>query len=112
MKSDTTEERSIASGVKYSKELTILARVKTLLDMRGLSQAQLAGRLGISRQYLNGVLHKRMTMPVRMKVRMAKELGVDSSVIWPLDDEDEEEDWNPDYPYKELNGKREEDDDS
>lgn len=114
MKSDTNEEKSIEFGVKECKTLRLLARVSTLLYANGLTQAKLAEKMGVSRQYLNGILHERMSCPLHMRVRMARVLKVDSACIFHPKEYDEQidDEWNPDHPYKELNGKREEDEDS
>lgn len=111
MNPTTSKEKSIEEGVKYCKELMLLARVNTLLYANGLTQAKLAEKMGISRQYLNGILHRRMSCPLHIRVRMARILRVDSACIWHPDEYDAQidDDWNPDHPYKKLDSKREED---
>jgi predicted transcriptional regulator/DNA-binding XRE family transcriptional regulator len=53
------------------------ARVRSLRRREGLSQAQLAQRLGISPSYLNLIEHDRRNLPAPLLVRLAQILKID-----------------------------------
>lgn len=61
-----------------------LDTVKVLLKERGMKQSHLADKIGIARQTLHHYLSGYWGATVEMKVRISRELGVDSSVIWDL----------------------------
>lgn len=54
-----------------------------LITSAGLSKQDLARKLGISRTYVSQIVHGHLEAPLRIKLLISKELGVDSRVLWP-----------------------------
>lgn len=58
--------------------------VKILLRERGMKQVDLADKINISRQGLHNYLRGFWNPPTQIKLKIARALNVDSSVIWDL----------------------------
>jgi hypothetical protein len=61
-------------------------KVRRLRKQRGLTQAQLAGRLGISASYMNLIEHDRRPVTVPVLLRLAEVLGADLGQFTPDDE--------------------------
>lgn len=85
-------KKKIEESIDNGEVLTLLARVQALLDIKGMSKAQLAGRLRVSLPYLDGILEEKICAPVRFKIMLARELGVNPSEIWPERGDDDDSD--------------------
>ncbi len=57
------------------------AKVRSLRRQRGLSQVQLADRLGISASYLNLIEHDRRALPAPLLIKIAEILDVDLKTL-------------------------------
>lgn len=56
-----------------------------LLRERAMKQVDLADKIGLTRQALNNYISGRWAIPTQIKIKIARALEVDSSVIWNLD---------------------------
>lgn len=63
---------------------TPLDIVKILLRERALKQSELASEIGLTRQALNNYLRGFWIPTTQIKIKVARALNVDSSVIWDL----------------------------
>ena len=68
--------------VKRGKDIALKTRFDTLIKNAGLSQTEFYERTGISRQYFYFISWGIWECPIEMKVKIAKVLTTDSSVIW------------------------------
>ena len=82
---DSSSSIFLNSGVRKSKELTPEQMIEALLKERNLKKSDLASMIGIQRQSLNHYLHGFWNIPVSIKLKIAKALEVDSSIIWSLE---------------------------
>lgn len=77
----------LTGDVKESKKrLTPKQVVLSLLRAKAWTQVNLADRIGLSRQAVNNYLSGRWAVPTQIKIKIAEALGVDSSVIWDLEE--------------------------
>jgi lambda repressor-like predicted transcriptional regulator len=72
----------VRKGIKYSFNVRDI--VKILCRERGLKLTDLATKIGITKQSLNHYISGRWAVPTQIKVKIARALNVDSSVIWDL----------------------------
>jgi len=72
--------------VKKSYTDTIRNRIDTLLLERGLKWADIYNQLGWFKSFASLVHNGKIIPPLWQRVALAKELGVDSSVIWKISD--------------------------
>jgi len=86
----TTNSKSdnffLVNGVKICKDELLKNRLQTLIHSKGLSEADFYNKLGISRQYWYYISWGIWECSVELKVRIAQELDIDSSVVWDLGD--------------------------
>jgi len=61
---------------------TLKERFDTLLLMKGMRQVDLADKLGVSRSYLNMIIHETKEASPKIRIKIAKALEVDSYVLW------------------------------
>ncbi len=78
----TQSEKKGCSGVKECKNPILKERIRTLIIKKGLSESEFYNSIGISRQYWYYLSWGIWETPTHLKVRISKELDVDSSVIW------------------------------
>lgn len=89
--SDTQNQQSRLGIVKKRRNDALKARLKVLIATLGMSQADFYKSLGLSKDYWYLLSYGKMTCPLDIKVRIAKALGVDSSVIWQEESQKKEE---------------------
>lgn len=65
--------------MKRSEEVRFGAKIKALRRQKGLSQAELAERLGVSASYLNLIESNHRALPAAMLVKLAQLFGVELS---------------------------------
>lgn len=86
MSNSSSDNFFLKECVKQSKrKLTPREVILSLLRVKNWTQSQLAARIGMTRQALNNYLRGYWDFPTRTKIKIAQELGVDSSVIWDLE---------------------------
>lgn len=72
----------LKSEVRRSKDKTLKIRLQTLIKAKGMSEADFYNQLRYSRQVWYAMSWGIWETSIEHKVRIAKALGVDSSVIW------------------------------
>lgn len=65
------------TGTKVNHRLLIL------LESKGLSQSDLGLLVSKDRSYINRIVHGIWNPPTKLKIKIAKVLGVDSRVVFP-----------------------------
>jgi len=70
------------SAVRKSKDRALKIRLQTLIKAKGMSEADFYNGLGYSRQVWYAISWGIWETNIEHKVRIAKALDVDSSVIW------------------------------
>lgn len=70
------------SAVKRCKDKSLKIRLQTLINSKGLSEPDFYNSLGYSRQVWYAISWGIWEATIEHKVRIAKALDVDSSVIW------------------------------
>ena len=60
--------------------------VKILLRERAMKQTDLASKIGLDKSSLNNYLSGRFACPTQIKLKISQALGVDSAVIWDLEE--------------------------
>ncbi|HLD12932.1 MAG TPA: helix-turn-helix transcriptional regulator [Candidatus Nanoarchaeia archaeon] len=78
----STSQKSIPLPVDNKLTPLIKERVVGFILAKGLRQIDLARRCGLDRSYLWRILNSTQNPPDHIKIRIAKELGVDSRAIW------------------------------
>lgn len=74
-------------GVKESKStLSPKEVILSLLRAKNWTQAELGKQIGLSRQAINNYLRGHWEFPTPTKIKIAQALGVDSAVIWDLEE--------------------------
>jgi len=71
--------------VKERKNHALKTRLQTLILSKGLSEPDFYHKIGLSKQYWYEISWGRWDCPIKLKVRIAEALGVDSSVIFQED---------------------------
>lgn len=89
MINDTSIALSVNHEVNRCKNRLIKERLRTLIKAKGMSEADFYNSIKISRQYWYYLSWGICDCPTELKVRIAQALGIDSSVIWQEDKEDE-----------------------
>ena len=85
MNNYTNKEGFNTRGVLNRKgDLSVKQAITTLCRAKGWKYTDLSAHVGIAKQTLNNYMNGRWGVPTEIKVKIAKELGVDSSVIWDL----------------------------
>ena len=83
---ESTKSFFLNKGVKEcKKQLTPKEVIDVLLRERAWKQVELADKVGLSRQGLNNYISGRWEIPTQIKIKIARVLEVDSSVIWDLE---------------------------
>lgn len=72
-----TDHRKMIVKKRYQKEI-----LEWLIDSRYGSKAKLGAAIGIDRSYISQIVHEHIPATTRMKIKIAKALGVDSRDIW------------------------------
>ena len=80
--STSRETYSSISHVKKRKDQVLKVRLDTLIKNVGLSQREFYKQLGISRQAWYGYSWGLISTPVDLKVRIARLLNTDTSLIY------------------------------
>lgn len=70
------------SDVRKSKDRSLKIRLQTLIKAKGMSEADFYHNLGYSRQVWYAMSWGVWETSIEHKVKIARALGVDSSVIW------------------------------
>jgi len=79
---DTDNSFFYARGVKKSKNKALKNRLQTLINDRGLTELEFRRELGVSRQYWYGISWGLFTITKILKLRIAKLLDTDTSIIF------------------------------
>lgn len=74
----------LPNGVKKGSVVSIRARIDTLLIERGKKWAEIYNSLGWSKSFASIVHNGKFIPPNWQRVALAKELNVDTSVIWDI----------------------------
>lgn len=74
----------LPEGVKKRKDEALKGRLQALILERGMSEPEFFHKIGIIRQYWYSISWGIDECPTYLKIRIAKELGVDSRVIWEV----------------------------
>jgi len=64
----------------------ISERFLILLRRKAITQADLARAVSVDPAYICRVLHGQQIPPRHMRVRIAKELDIDSGLLWPIEE--------------------------
>lgn len=75
-------EEETPEEVKNRKRLEFFSRFQALIETKAMKQSDLAHEIGVSRQYLNGIVKFRIKPSSSIKLKISKKLGVDSSILW------------------------------
>lgn len=79
---DSTKTFFCPDGVKKGSTLSVRSRIDTLLLERGIKWADVYNILGWCKSYASIVHNGKLIPPTWQRVALAKQLGVDTSVIW------------------------------
>ena len=82
MQDNTNHPFFLNSKVKKSKDKGLKIRLQTLIKAKGMSEADFYKGLGYSKQVWYAMSWGIWETAIEQKVKIAKTLGVDSSVIW------------------------------
>ncbi len=75
----------LAEGVlNGKKDLSVKQIITTLCRVKAWKYTDLAREVGIAKQTLNNYMNGRWGVPSGIKLKIARALEVDSSVIWDL----------------------------
>jgi len=81
-----TEPSSLNLPVKESpRGLSPKQVILSLLRAKGWKQTDLAREIGITKQGVNNYISGRWKVPTQIKLKIARALRIDSSVIWDLE---------------------------
>lgn len=80
--------------VQYLKQYML--RIKQILQEKALSAKTLAERMGVTPQYINGVINERDSASIRMLAKIAKELDVPLAALF--------DDYDKNYTVLSTNG--------
>jgi len=81
---------SLNSEVLKGKEKpSVRQAIAILCRSKGWKYTDLARDVGIAKQTLNNYMSGKWAVPTQIKVRIAQALEVDSSVIWDLEDKND-----------------------
>ncbi len=81
------KEISVEEGVKKSKDIVLKTRLDTLIKQSGYTQRKFYKALEISRQLWYYYCWGLWEVPIPIKIKIAKLLDTDSSLIWQEDQE-------------------------
>ena len=81
---NTSQNFFLPSEVKKGFVLSIRARIDTLLIERGLKWADVYNELGWNKSFASIVRNGKLIPPNWQRVALAKQLGVDTAVIWDI----------------------------
>lgn len=82
MKNNTENTFSLHHAVSPMWSISLKQRVKFLLAIKGMTQNSLADSIGINHGTLSKIMSKQWIPTARIKLIMAKKLGVDSLVLF------------------------------
>ena len=74
--------------VKESKDGLLKERLKTLIFSKGMSEKDFYKTLGISRQYWYMISWGLCSVPIHLKIKIAKMLETDTINIWRMEAEE------------------------
>ena len=81
---NSSENFFLTSEVKKGYIVSIRARIDTLLIERGLKWADIYNALGWSKSFASIVRNGKLIPPNWQRVALAKQFGVDTTVIWDI----------------------------
>ncbi|MFC1648875.1 helix-turn-helix domain-containing protein [Nanoarchaeota archaeon] len=76
------DEETTPDWLSYVQGDTLKERFDTLLLARGMRQVDLADAIGVSRSFLNMIIHQKVQPSPKLRVKIAEKLKVDSYVLW------------------------------
>ncbi len=68
--------------VKLCKKPILKERIQTLIKSKGISESEFYNKIGLSRQYWYYISWGIWKPTTELRIKIARELGVDSSVIF------------------------------
>jgi hypothetical protein len=83
----STNTFSLTTAVKKCKNTLLKERLRTLIRSNGLSEREFYHSINLTRQYWYGVSWGIMSIPFELKLKIAKALNVDTSIIWQKQNE-------------------------
>lgn len=84
MENTSSNQNPVITDVKKCNVLTIRQRIDVILLERGKTWADIYNILGWNRSFASIIRNGKLIPPNWQRVALAKELGVDSSVIWDI----------------------------
>ena len=78
-----SEEMRIALEEMDKEEETFAARLRSLMESRGITQQQLAETLQIGQPAISNILNRQCRPQRKTVLRIAKALGVEPDSLWP-----------------------------
>lgn len=72
----------LKQGVSPMWKITLAERVKFLLASKGMTQNQLADLIGVNHGTLSKVINEHWSPTAKIKLLMARHLGIDSLVLF------------------------------
>ena len=73
---------SALEGLNNVYNSVLKERFDTLLLHNKMRQVDLASKIGVSKSYINMVIHEKCEVSPKLRLKIAKALGVDSYVLW------------------------------
>jgi hypothetical protein len=86
MKNNKEKSFFCKQEVKQSKSRLLKTRLQTLINDKGMSEADFYNKLGISKQYWYYISWGLWPCPLDLKIKISKELNTDSVLIWQEDE--------------------------
>ena len=68
--------------INKKKDILLKERLRTLIKSKGLSEADFYHKIGLEKQYWYSISWGLLEIPLDVKVKIAKALDSDTSVIW------------------------------
>ena len=77
------KQNNLTQPIKVQNRTNIV--LLSLLKEKGLKQTDLANAVYLDKSYINRVIHGSEEAPEVLKIKIAKVLGVDSRVVFPIE---------------------------
>jgi len=77
------KQNNLTQPIKAQKNTNLV--LLALLEEKGMHQTDLANSVFLDKAYINRIIHGREEAPEVLKIKIAKVLGVDSRVIFPIE---------------------------
>lgn len=77
-----TQPFFLYTKVRKSKDSVLKIRLQTLIHAKAMSEKEFYQKLGLSKQVWYDISWGRWDVSLWLKIKIAKELDVDSRVIW------------------------------